>query len=98
MLEHGTLVVGHNVQFDMRMLKQECGKFDIPLDLEGIETCDTICLARRLRPGMENYRLATLVEALGLDGVNSNDALDDASAYAELFFLLLRDFQRELYT
>ena len=83
------LLVAHNNKFDMRMLNQECRKFDISFAPEGIETCDTIALARHLRPGLGSYSLANLIEALNIDGTNSHDALDDTLAGAGLFFKLL---------
>ena len=73
----------------MRMLRQECAKFDLCFTCEGIDTCDTLALARRLRKDLPNHRLATLVDALGVDGVNSHDALDDALACAGVLFKLL---------
>ena len=83
------LLVAHNNKFDMRMLGQECRKFDISFASDGIETCDTLALARHLRPGLGSYSLANLIEALNIDGVNSHDALDDTLACAGLFFKLL---------
>ena len=49
----------------------------------------TLALSRRLRPDLPNHRLATLVELLPVDGVNSHDALDDALACAGALFKLL---------
>ena len=83
------LLVAHNSRFDMRMLNQECGKFDLCFAPEGIETCDTLALARQLRPGLESYRLSNLISALGIDGTNSHDALDDTLACANLFINLV---------
>lgn len=83
------LLVAHNAAFDLRMLRQECCKFDLCFDCGGLETCDTLALSRRLRPDLPNHRLATLVELLPVDGVNSHDALDDALACAGAFFKLL---------
>ena len=83
------LLVAHNAPFDLRMLRQECGKFDLCFDCGGLETCDTLALSRRLRPDLPNHRLATLVERLPVDGVNSHDALDDALACAGVFFKLM---------
>ena len=83
------LLVAHNNKFDMRMLDQECRKFDISFAPDGIETCDTVALARHLRPGLDSYSLANLIEALNIDGTNSHDALDDTLACASLFFKLL---------
>ena len=85
----GALLVAHNAAFDLRMLRQECCKFDLCFDCAGAEVCDTLALSRRLRPDLPNHKLATLVERLPVDGVNSHDALDDALACAGAFFKLL---------
>ena len=83
------LLVAHNNKFDMRMLDQECEKFGLCFAPDGIETCDTLALARHLRPGLGSYSLANLIEVLDIDGTNSHDALDDTLACAGLFFKLL---------
>ena len=85
----GALLVAHNAPFDLRMLRQECGKFDLVFEPSGVETCCTLALSRRLRPDLPDHKLATLVELLPVDGVNSHDALDDALACAGAFFRLL---------
>ena len=58
-------VVGHNVNFDVNFI------YDRSLEKLGMvfsnDFSDTMRLARRLIPGMENYRLATLAGALGLN-------------------------------
>jgi len=83
------LLAAHNVRFDLRMLQQECAKFDLEFAPEGLETCDTLALARFRRPDLECHALGYLISALGIDGVNSHDALDDARACAELLFALV---------
>ena len=83
------LLVAHNNKFDMRMLDQECEKFGLCFAPDGIETCDTLALARHLRPGLGCYSLANLIEEFGIDGSNSHDALDDTLACAGLFFKLM---------
>ena len=83
------MLVAHNNRFDMRMLRQECSKFELCFAPEGLETCDTLSLARHMRPGLDHYKLSSLISELGIDGVNSHDALDDALACAGLFFKLL---------
>ena len=89
------LLVAHNNMFDMRMLNQECEKFNICFAPKGIETCDTLALAKCLRPGLNSYTLANLIDVLGVDGVNNHDAFDDASACAGVFFTLLMDLNAE---
>ena len=83
------LLVAHNATFDMRMLHQECRKFGICFAPRGLDTCDTLALSRRLRPDLPSHRLSYLIGALGIDGDNSHDALDDALACAGVFFNLL---------
>ncbi len=90
-LGRDVLLVAHNNRFDMGMLRQECAKFDVPPALEGVETCDTLALSRRLRPDLEHHSLAFLIDALQVDGVNSHDALDDTLACANVFFKLLSE-------
>ncbi len=85
------LLVAHNSRFDTRMLDQECEKFGLCFAPEGVDTCDTLALARHLRPGLKSYALANLVDVLGIDGVNSHDALDDTLACAGAFFALLKN-------
>ena len=88
-LGNDALLVAHNAKFDLRMLRQECEKFNVEFAPDGIETCDTLALARHLRPELGRHSLASLINALGVDGVNSHDALDDALACAGVFFKLL---------
>lgn len=87
------LLVAHNANFDLRMLRQECAKFDLCFTPEGIETCDTLALSRYLRPDLECHALAFLIGALGIEGVNSHDALDDALACAGVFFKMIDGLQ-----
>ena len=93
-LGEDALLVAHNNRFDMRMLDIECRKFGICFSPQRVETCDTLALAKRLRPGLERYALAYLIGALGVDGVNSHDALDDALACAGVFFTLLTGLRK----
>ena len=83
------LLVAHNAQFDLRMVGQECRKFNLAFAPENVETCDTLALSRHMRPDLKSHALANLIVALGIDGVNSHDALDDALACAGVFFTLL---------
>ena len=84
------LLVAHNATFDMRMVRQECRKFNLTFAPRGMETCDTLALSRRLRPDLPSHKLSYLIGALDIDGVNSHDALDDALACAGVFFTFLR--------
>jgi len=83
------LLVAHNIRFDLRMLANSCRKAAYEASPEGVAFCDTLALARRLVPGQEHYRLGFLIDALGLAGSNSHNALDDTLACGALFFDLV---------
>lgn len=83
------LLVAHNAAFDLRMLRQECGKFGLSFVPSGLETCDTLALSRHLLPDLPSHSLGALIDALGIDASNSHDALDDTLACAGVFFKLL---------
>ena len=84
------LLVAHNAGFDMRMLRQECAKFDLMFAPQGLEICDTLALSRHLLPDLKCHALSHLIEVLRIDAVNSHDALDDTLACAGVFFTLLK--------
>lgn len=88
-LGNDVLLVAHNINFDLRMLRQECAKFDLAFAPQGVETCDTLALSKYLCPAFKCHALAFLIEALHIDGVNSHDALDDALACAGVLFRLI---------
>lgn len=83
------LLVAHNNRFDLKMLKQECEKFEVEFEQEGVGHCDTLALSRFLRPDLKSHALRNLLAPLGVEGVNSHDALDDTLACAGVFFKLL---------
>ena len=85
---HGSVVVGHNVRFDLSFL-------DAALTDNGYEplantVIDTLALARRLvRPDVPNCKLRTLATALRLEHLPSHRALDDVRATADLLHRLI---------
>ncbi|KEY18166.1 3'-5' exonuclease [Kaistella antarctica] len=83
--EHTTLV-GHNIEFDYRMLRQEFKRLGYEFK---INTIDTIPLAKKLIPQAESYNLGKLVKSLGIPLVHQHRASGDAKATLELFKLLM---------
>ena len=83
--EHTTLV-GHNIEFDYRMLRQEFKRLGYEFK---INTIDTIPLAKKLIPQAESYNLGKLVKSLGIPLVDQHRASGDAKATLELFKLLM---------
>jgi DNA polymerase-3 subunit epsilon len=84
----GTVVVGHNIRFDLGFLNNAFhnrgwSRLSNP-------AVDTMALARRLlRDEVPNCRLSTLAERFRLDHRPAHRALDDALATTDLFHLLL---------
>ena len=74
-LENG-LVAAHNARFDMACLKEACLNCGIPLPT--FRYFDTVELARRVFPHLEQHRLNDVCEHLGFD-------LDDVFTYEEWY-------------
>ena len=87
------MLVAHNNRFDMGMLRQECRKFDVAFEPQNLETCDTLALSRFVHPEFKSHSLGNLLAPLGVAGVNSHDALDDALACAGVFFKLVSELR-----
>ncbi|MDZ7847754.1 MAG: 3'-5' exonuclease [Owenweeksia sp.] len=79
------VVVGHNVEFDYRMLRQEFARLGYQYERK---TLDTIKLAEELIPGLPAYGLNKVCEELGIYLVNKHRADSDARATLELLKIL----------
>jgi len=84
----GCVLVGHNVAFDCGFVGAAREKCGLP-PLEN-PVLDTLKLARTLVPGLKRYRLASLVQHLGVREAPNHRALADAAATAEVFLKLLK--------
>lgn len=82
----GAVVMGHNLDFDFNILKQNLLSQGIATDLDSFmpKRFDTLRLARLMYPRMYSYRLKDLLAALGLEGENSHLADDDIMATKSL--------------
>ena len=81
-----TTLVGHNIEFDYRMLKQSFDRLGYPFV---IEVLDTIPMAKKLIPNAESYSLGKLTKSLGIPLTDHHRAAGDARATLDLFKLLL---------
>ncbi|MCJ8155204.1 3'-5' exonuclease [Chryseobacterium sp. SSA4.19] len=89
-----TTLVGHNIDFDYRMLRQSFQQLGYDYK---INTLDTIPLAKKLIPDEVSYSLGKLVKSLGIPLVNHHRADGDARATLELFKLLIsKDTDNEI--
>ena len=93
-ITEGTTLVGHNIDFDFRMLRQSFQRLGYDFK---INTLDTIPLAKKLIPDAVSYSLGKLVRSLGIPLVNAHRAEGDARATLELFKLLIsKDTENEI--
>ncbi len=81
-----TTLVGHNVEFDYRMLRQSFKRLGYDFKMN---TIDTIPLAKQLIPNVESYSLGKLCKSIGIPLVDVHRASGDARATLELFKLLI---------
>lgn len=76
-------MVAHNANFDAQFLiaDYKLYEFGAPRGL----ILDTLPMARKILPGLPNYRLGTLVQHLKIPSGQFHRAEDDATACAKLF-------------
>ncbi|SIP89720.1 DNA polymerase-3 subunit epsilon [Chryseobacterium sp. RU37D] len=93
-ITENTTLVGHNIDFDYRMLRQSFQRLGYDFK---INTLDTIPLAKKLIPDEVSYSLGKLVKSLGIPLTNHHRAEGDARATLELFKLLIsKDTENEI--
>lgn len=93
-ITQNTTLVGHNIDFDYRMLRQSFSRLGYDFK---INTLDTIPLAKKLIPDEVSYSLQKLVKSLGIPLANAHRAEGDARATLELFKLLIsKDTENEI--
>lgn len=80
------VLVGHNVEFDYRMLKQEFKKLGY---LYQRDVIDTVKLSEIYFPDTQSHSLGKLCKELGIPTSDRHRASGDARATLELFKLLL---------
>lgn len=91
-ITEGAVLVGHNVDFDYRMLRQEFARLGYVYEREAL---DTIKLAEELIPDLPSYGLDKVCDELGIFRTNKHRAESDARATLELFKILKEKDQRK---
>lgn len=79
-------IVGHNVKFDFRMIRQSFHRLGYEYTRP---TIDTITLAKKLIPNEPSYSLGKLCKSLSIPVSDRHRASGDARATVELFKILL---------
>lgn len=88
----GLPVVAHNAPFDVKFIAAAFRNIGANIDIQYI---DTVPLARIAFPGMQNYKLGTLIESLNLiQGKQQHRAESDATATLRLFELCQSEIPR----
>jgi len=77
-----TVLVGHNVSFDLQFLKMAETSSGIELDQPAL---DTLLLHAALHPDHEDHTLEAIANRLGVSVVGRHTALGDALVTAEIF-------------
>lgn len=92
-LARGRVVVGHNISFDLTILREECRRHDRPW--EDFVFIDTLRLASLLNPAMGRLDLESLAQLYQLDLHGRHTALGDALVTAELFLRMVTRLQMQ---
>ncbi|HUF04972.1 MAG TPA: exonuclease domain-containing protein [Aridibacter sp.] len=83
-----SVLVAHNAPFDIRFLNHEIGLVHGKYRVANPYLC-TVRLSRKLIPGIENHKLATVANFYSIDLTNHHRASADARATAMIFIKLL---------
>lgn len=94
-LVKGTVIVGHNVRFDISFLDAELLRSG--LHRAPAETADTVGLSRRAFPGHSSYKLGSIAAALGIEAGEAHRALDDARTCMRLYAACMARWAGEIY-
>ena len=81
-----TVLVGHNVAFDMRFLELKEASLGLRFDQPVL---DTLLLSAVAHPNQQSHSLEAIMQRLGIDVGQRHNALADATATAQVFMRLL---------
>ncbi|ACA43400.1 helicase [Clostridium botulinum] len=85
-----TVIVGHNVTFDISILNSELER--LSLEKASFKTYyDTLDIARRFYPSLTNHKLETLSKLFNTETKSSHDAMDDILATKDVLMAMLKE-------
>ena len=86
----GTVIVGHNVQYDINILTSELSRKDLPKP-DFITFYDTLDLYRRFYPNLENHKLETISKFVNTKHAPNHNALYDILATGEILIHVIEN-------
>jgi DNA polymerase-3 subunit epsilon len=81
------IIVAHNASFDMQFLKADIEKYESPAPKGSI--IDTYPMAKKVFPGLANYKLGTLIQHLDIPASTFHRAEEDATYCGKLFLKMI---------
>lgn len=82
----GKILVGHNLEFDLAFLRAAMERTGIaPRSVLSPTTIDTIPLAKSCLPDLENYKLSTVCERLGIEPEGVHRAMGGAVRAKQIY-------------
>ena len=88
----GCVLVAHNAHFDTSFIKAKCEKLKLEFNPYVI---DTLEMSREMYNGVENHKLGTLAEYLGVSLEGAHRAINDTRATAKVFVKMCEDVVKE---
>lgn len=88
----GCVLVAHNAHFDTRFIANKAEKLGLEFKPYVI---DTLEMARELYNAVENYKLGTIVEYLGIELEGAHRAINDTRATAKMFIKMREACDKE---
>ena len=86
----GSLIVGHNVQYDMGILEQECCRHGVAMPrVQAIY--DTLDIYRRFYSNLPNHKLEFLSGHFPIDHQSTHNAMDDIIATGKLLVYAMKE-------
>ena len=86
----GYILVGHNIMFDYKFMKQHAIKFGYSFEKQGL---DTLQIARKTLKHLESKSLGALCEYYHITNQAAHRAYHDALATAKVYHMLAHDFE-----
>ena len=86
----GYILVGHNIMFDYKFMKQHALKYGYTFQKQGL---DTLQIARKTLRQLESKSLGSLCEHYHITNQAAHRAYHDALATAKIYHMLAHDFE-----